>query len=44
MALAQMGFSTAPEAGRAIIKAQQAVGGDALPWRDRRLFAELMLS
>ncbi|MGE0280022.1 MAG: AAA family ATPase [Rhizobiaceae bacterium] len=43
-ALAQKGFATAPEAGRAIIRAQQAIGGDALPWRNRQLFAELMLS
>ena len=32
-----------PEAGRAIIKAQRAIGGDALPWADRAKFSELML-
>jgi len=43
-ALAERGFSTAPEAGRAIIQAQQSIGGEALPWHNRQLFAELMLS
>jgi predicted ATPase len=43
-ALRSMGFATSPEAGRGIIKAQQAIGGRALPWRDPALFAELMLS
>jgi predicted ATPase len=33
-----------PEAGRAIIQDQLAIGGEALPWSDRRAFAELMLS
>ncbi|WP_095087949.1 AAA family ATPase [Mesorhizobium sophorae] len=37
-ALRRAGFATAVEAGRAII------GGTALPWHDRALFAELMLS
>ena len=32
-----------PEAGRAIIQAQLAIGGSALPWADQNLFAELML-
>lgn len=43
-ALARRGAAVMPEAGRAIIQAQGAIGGDALPWADRRLFAELMLS
>jgi predicted ATPase len=43
-ALKQAGFSTAPEAGRGIIRDQMAIGGPALPWQDRALFAELMLS
>jgi len=43
-ALALTGFAAAPEAGRAIIQAQQAIGGDALPWSNRQLFAALMLS
>ncbi len=37
-------FSTAPEAGRGIIRAQRDVDGPALPWRDPTLFAELMLA
>ncbi|MDG4894022.1 AAA family ATPase [Mesorhizobium sp. WSM4976] len=43
-ALQAKGFATAPEAGRGIIRDQMAIGGPALPWRDRALFAELMLS
>lgn len=33
-----------PEAGRAIIRDQAAIGGSALPWADRAAYAELMLS
>lgn len=43
-ALAKRGLATTVEAGRGIIRAQQAIGGAALPWGDRALFAELMLS
>jgi predicted ATPase len=43
-ALAAQGFACMPEAGRAIIQDQVAIGGAALPWSDRRAFAELMLS
>lgn len=43
-ALEQHGFGRTIEAGRAIIQQQQAIGGSALPWADRALFAELMLS
>ena len=43
-ALARRGISTMAEAGRAIIQDQVAIGGNALPWADRRVFAELMLS
>ena len=43
-ALAQHGFSCMPEAGRAIIQHQLSIGGAALPWANRSLFAELMLS
>lgn len=43
-ALAAQGHVTAPEAGRAIIRDQMAIGGPALPWADRQLFAELMLA
>nr|WP_304502726.1 AAA family ATPase [Brucella anthropi] len=42
-AMAQRGFRTMPEAGRAIIRDQIRIGGKALPWADRSLFAELML-
>ncbi|WID96455.1 AAA family ATPase [Bosea vestrisii] len=42
-ALAAEGHRIAPEAGRAIIRDQLAIDGPALPWRDRGLFAELML-
>ncbi|WP_313101774.1 AAA family ATPase [Brevundimonas sp.] len=42
-ALAAAGHATSPEAGRAIIRRQQAIDGRGLPWRDRALFAELML-
>ena len=43
-ALAKRGISTMSEAGRAIIQDQVAIGGEALPWADRRAFAELMLN
>ena len=43
-ALAQHGFPCMPEAGRAIIQHQLSIGGTALPWANRSLFAELMLS
>jgi len=43
-ALAAAGHRVASEAGRAIIRDQLAIDGPALPWRDRALFAELMLS
>jgi predicted ATPase len=38
------GLTTTPEAGRAIIQDQSAIGGTGLPWDDAALFAELMLS
>jgi predicted ATPase len=43
-ALARLGISSMPEAGRAIIRDQVAIGGEALPWSNRDAFAELMLS
>lgn len=43
-ALQARGFARTDEAGRAIIQDQVAIGGRALPWSDRALFAELMLS
>lgn len=42
-ALAKEGPHQMPEAGRAIIRDQVAIGGTALPWADRKAFAELML-
>lgn len=42
-ALAAAGHVLEPEAGRAVIRQQQAEGGDGLPWRDQARFAELML-
>lgn len=42
-ALAETGVATMPEAGRAIIQDQVAIGGDALPWADRAAFAQQML-
>lgn len=42
-ALTRRGFRAMPEAGRAIIQDQVRIGGSALPWADRALFAELML-
>ncbi|MEO9612374.1 MAG: AAA family ATPase [Nitratireductor sp.] len=43
-ALAATGFAVMDEAGRGIIRQQQAIGADALPWADRTRFADLMLS
>ncbi|CAH1650962.1 Putative ATPase [Hyphomicrobiales bacterium] len=43
-ALAAEGYTTAPEAGRGIIQDQVAIDGQALPWRDKALFAEMMLA
>jgi predicted ATPase len=42
-ALAATGLPVVPESGRAIIRDQVAVGGDALPWRDAARFAEAMI-
>ena len=43
-ALHRAGLAVAPEAGRAITRAQQAIGGPAGHDRDRRLYLDLMLS
>lgn len=43
-ALRASGIRSMPEAGRAIIQEQLAIGGTALPWADRQAFAALMLS
>ena len=42
-ALAAKGFDCRPEGGRAVIRAQTAIDGPALPWRDRHRFAEQLL-
>ncbi|MCL4069432.1 AAA family ATPase [Pseudomonas sp. GX19020] len=42
-ALHDRGVVSMPEAGRAIIRDQVQIGGTALPWADRAMFAELML-
>lgn len=43
-ALACDGLSYTAEAGRGVIRDQMAIGGAAVPWSNRALFAELMLS
>lgn len=43
-ALSAGGFLCMPEAGRAVIQEEVAIGGTALPWADRAAFAERMLS
>ncbi|QCI65440.1 AAA family ATPase [Phreatobacter stygius] len=43
-ALKTAGLATSEEVGRRIIRDQQAIGGRALPWLDRALFAEMMLA
>lgn len=43
-ALQGAGYARSIEAGRGVIQDQVAIGGCALPWSDRRMFAELMLS
>ena len=43
-ALERLGYARSVEAGRGIIQDQVDIGGSALPWADRALFAELMLS
>jgi predicted ATPase len=42
-AIEQSGYARSLEAGRGIIQDQSAIGGRALPWDDRTLFAEMML-
>ena len=43
-ALRDGGHRCAAESGRRIIREQTAIGGAALPWRDRTLYAEVMQS
>ena len=38
------GYACVPEVARQIIQEQAATGGAALPWRDRKLYTELMLA
>lgn len=42
--LARRGHRVVPEAGRQIVKEQDWIGGDALPWSSPERFAELLLS
>src|SRR5258707_4373204 len=42
--LASRGLKSSIESGRAIIKDQLMIGGNALPWSNPLAFAELMLS
>ena len=43
-ALAREGFTVFEEPGRQIVKEQQFIGGNALPWSDARMFVELAAS
>lgn len=40
--LREQGYVTVPETGRDIIRQQVAAGGQALPWANREVFAQLM--
>ncbi|REC47427.1 AAA family ATPase [Chryseobacterium pennipullorum] len=40
--LSRLGFRIVPEEGRKIIIEQAAAGGEALPWLNKKLFADLM--
>lgn len=42
-ALEARGYARSHEAGRGVIQDQVAIGGHALPWRDRAAFADMML-
>lgn len=41
--LANTGFVTREEEARKIIREQLAIGGDGVPWRNKALYAQLML-
>ncbi|MDM1396854.1 AAA family ATPase [Myroides odoratimimus] len=43
-ALEAQGYTVMPEVGRAIIQREQALGSDVLPWENKQLFYEAMLS
>lgn len=40
--LQQRGFTIVPEIARELIQEQQAIDGDALPWKDKSLYRDLM--
>ena len=40
--LQQRGVHVIPEIARQLIKEQQAINGDALPWKNKRLYRDLM--
>lgn len=42
--LERRGYRVFPEPGRQIVKEQQSVGGDGLPWKNPTKFAELCVS
>jgi predicted ATPase len=42
--LEKRGYQVFPEPGRQIVKEQQSVGGDGLPWQNSLRFAELCVS
>ncbi len=42
--LDKRGYRVFPEPGRQIVKEQQSVGGDGLPWKNKTKFAELCVS
>lgn len=42
--LEKRGYRVFPEPGRQIVKEQQSVGGDGLPWKNSTKFAELCVS
>lgn len=42
--LQKRGYQVFPEPGRQIVKEQQSVGGDGLPWKNATKFAELCVS
>ncbi len=43
-ALGKQGFLCVEETGRTIVRQQEAIGGNALPWKDLSAFCELTLS
>ncbi|MHC8949428.1 AAA family ATPase [Sphingobacterium hungaricum] len=40
--LQQRGFETVPEIARQLIQEQQELGGDALPWKNKELYKDLL--